>query len=129
MTKEKAFALFFLVTVLGVLVSRPTVETDATGLAGSGQSTFDPTATTMLKHLEQSHGVRIGSASDCDVVVSMVGEKVQVVLRDEFLGRLREDAIPALELAGSTTLLSETSYNAFLFMFHAYLTMAPPKSG
>jgi hypothetical protein len=126
MNKQKIVVTLFLVTVLGLLLSRPATQVKANSESEGVCASFDPTATSLLPHLEQAHGVRIGAASDCDVVLSKEGEWVVVEFQEPFISRLRPDALLALELDGPRTLMSETKYNAFLFMFHAYLTMAPP---
>lgn len=124
----KQIACFgILVVFLGLLITRPVApKTDAAAFADA-QATVDPATHPMLAHLEQAHGVVMGSAADADIRVAARGDKVEIEFSESMVSRLRADALAVLELDRPHTTISETQYNTFLFMFHAFLTMAPAK--
>lgn len=123
---KKIFPVVFVAVVLGIVLTKPTLEIKGEANPEDG-ILGDPTRHAMVQHLESAHGIFMGSTEDSDITLQVEGDQVHVVFQPEFLGRMRPDALVALEMDKPAVYMSEEKFNSFLFMFHAYLTMSPPK--
>ncbi len=127
---KKFFPVIFVAVVLGMILTKPRMELDNEANAQDSPPK-DPAHHSMVQHLESAHAIVMGSGEDADIQLRVEGDYIRVTFQSDFLSRLRVDALTSLEVEKPDTFMSEERFNTFLFMFHAYLTMAPvqPKSG
>ena len=127
---KKFFPVIFVAVVLTIILTKPSIELDPEANA-EDLPPKHPADHSMVQHLECAHGIVMGGGEDVDITLRLEGEYIRVTFQPDFLLRLREDALSSLEVAKPDTYMSEERFNMFLFMFHAYLTMAPvePREG
>lgn len=127
---KKFFPVIFVAVVLAMILTKPKVTLENKANAQENPPK-DPNHHSMVQHLESAHAVVMGAEGDVDIRMRVEGDYIHVTFEPEFLMRLRPDALSALEIAKPDTFMSEERFNTFLFMFHAYLTMAPiaPREG
>ena len=83
----------------------------------------------MIEHIAEGHGIRIGKDTNADIRVSTTGATVTVRFSAEIVRRLPGDCLPVLRLDGPERTLTEDEYGQFLNDFHDYLLLTYGEGG
>ena len=83
----------------------------------------------MIEHIAEGHGIRIGTDTNADIRVSTTNAMVTVRFTPDIVRRLPGDCLPVLQLDGPERTLTEAEYGQFLNDFHAYLLLTYGEGG
>ncbi|MCA9412274.1 MAG: hypothetical protein KC931_13270 [Candidatus Omnitrophica bacterium] len=119
---KRLFAVYFVLVVLAIASIKNRLG--SLQLAYSNvPPALPPTHHTMIQHLENEHGISMGTRPDSDILLRVEGDLIRVVFQPAFLSRMRGNLLSSMEMRKPDLYVPKERFNQFLYKFHSCLNM------